>query len=513
MLIVSNGLKNGSAALQRKVRRHVHVHALSTTPSNRRTLHTSIYPSRIHEHNQNSRSNKCKAIIEGESVNRAIDRLTLLFKESHVSEPALSAGYIVLRALRPGNAPQLGLNDLLSREIREQILSSTCQAYISEMIRMRLTGVSVQHCVGVWDFHDIEVLIRPPILVPRPETEELVEWILDSCRPTRIHTHKVTPMSTPTITSTHTPSHSDMDVQTTHACRPFRFLDIGTGSGCISLALLKAWRINSSLAACSQTYVHTRTQTPTPNSPQQYTNLSANMAKRKHKDSHEREHSSTNINEEDIALPFVEAYAIDINPEAVALANRNAERLGLGSSFHCTQMDVTDINTQSASPKKPHSSLGLFDMIVSNPPYIPQPDWEGLATEVRDHEDTQALVAGEDGLDVINIILDKVNEGSLLRSGGSLYMEVDTTHPVILSNSIQHLNKHTELSNNANDVHCKAQRSINAISYNVDMESVTQYTTTNGAPAGRWPNLRYLETKRDAYGQKRFCRILYSTSD
>ena len=76
--------------------------------------------------------------------------------------------------------------------------------------------------------------------------------------------------------------------------------------------------------------------------------------------------------------------AIDISDEAVALSKRNAEKLGLAS--------VYDASRRSASELE-----GAFDFVVSNPPYIPSRDLQGLDAEVVDFEDPRALDGGADG--------------------------------------------------------------------------------------------------------------------
>ncbi len=64
---------------------------------------------------------------------------------------------------------------------------------------------------------------------------------------------------------------------------------------------------------------------------------------------------------------------------------------------------------------------GPADLVVSNPPYIPAPDIEGLDPEVRDWEPRQALDGGADGLDVVRALLDAVP--GVLAPGGSFIME------------------------------------------------------------------------------------------
>lgn len=81
------------------------------------------------------------------------------------------------------------------------------------------------------------------------------------------------------------------------------------------------------------------------------------------------------------------ATGVDVSREALDAAQSNAERIGLGLRFTPLQSDWFE------------NVSGLWDVIVSNPPYIPTESIAGLAREVRDHEPIAALDGGEDGLD------------------------------------------------------------------------------------------------------------------
>lgn len=113
-------------------------------------------------------------------------------------------------------------------------------------------------------------------------------------------------------------------------------------------------------------------------------------------------------------LPGARVYATDISRDALAVAKENAELNGQGSVefFRGDLFDaVSDLSLQ-----------GKFDLIVSNPPYIPAGDIDGLQREVADYEPRAALDGGPDGLDIISSI---VRDAPLyLKSGGALLFEV-----------------------------------------------------------------------------------------
>lgn len=90
-----------------------------------------------------------------------------------------------------------------------------------------------------------------------------------------------------------------------------------------------------------------------------------------------------------VKVPGVECVAVDVSREAAELARRNVERHGVGDRVRVVHGDGCH-----ALPEGER-----FDLIVSNPPYIPAADIAGLAPEVRDHDPHLALDGGPDGLD------------------------------------------------------------------------------------------------------------------
>ena len=90
-------------------------------------------------------------------------------------------------------------------------------------------------------------------------------------------------------------------------------------------------------------------------------------------------------------LPRAEVVATDTSPGALALARENAARLGL------------DGRVRFEAGTLPKGAL--FDLLVANLPYVAEPEWQGLAPEIRDWEPREALLAGADGLDAIRGLL------------------------------------------------------------------------------------------------------------
>lgn len=112
-------------------------------------------------------------------------------------------------------------------------------------------------------------------------------------------------------------------------------------------------------------------------------------------------------------VPEATATGTDISDGALATATKNAVSLGLESRF-------------SASKSSWFAEIsGRYDVIVSNPPYIPSRDIEFLQREVRDFDPRRALDGGEDGLDPYRIIAD--GAGAFLNHGGIVAVEIGST--------------------------------------------------------------------------------------
>jgi len=124
-------------------------------------------------------------------------------------------------------------------------------------------------------------------------------------------------------------------------------------------------------------------------------------------------------------LPSSQVIALDIEPIAIATAEENAEAI-LGTDwkerYRATLTSAEDYElSEDADP---------FDVIVSNPPYIPAADMKTLDANVVQFESEAALCGGHDGLDVIRIIVRKLP--SWCRTGAICWMEVDPSHPSLL---------------------------------------------------------------------------------
>ena len=197
-------------------------------------------------------------------------------------------------------------------------IDPAAEALFGRMVARRLAREPVQYVLGHADFYGLRLIVTPSVLIPRPETEEVVEEALQ-----RIRGHE----------------------------RPW-VLDVGTGSGAIALAI-----------------------------------------------KHER--------------PDAEVFAVDVSPEALAVAAQNAARLRLA---------VTFVRADALRPQLAAGVPPTFDLLVSNPPYVPASERACLEPEVRDHEPGLALfVPDADPLCFYRALAGHAE--ALLKPGGWLAVE------------------------------------------------------------------------------------------
>jgi len=90
----------------------------------------------------------------------------------------------------------------------KEVLTNQNQVYFEKSLQRLLKNEPIQHIIGYTDFYELKIKVNQHVLIPRPETEELVDWIIK-------------------------------DVKDTVSKKPIRVLDIGTGSGCIAISLAK----------------------------------------------------------------------------------------------------------------------------------------------------------------------------------------------------------------------------------------------------------------------------------
>ena len=218
----------------------------------------------------------------------------------------------------------------------EEILSAEITTEYFTLIQRRANGEPTQHLTGKQEFWGLEFEVTPDVLIPRPETEHLIEVALD-----RLALRELRAGRSPRLTG-----------------NGITLVDVGTGSGCIAVALAKE-------------------------------------------------------------LPDATVFATDICNAALAVARRNAVRLGLSDRIQFFESDLLEAFIESQVTD--HESR-LFDLIVCNPPYIGRRDAESLPREVRKHEPEIALYGGEEGYEFYAELI--VQSHEFLKPGGLLVLEL-----------------------------------------------------------------------------------------
>ncbi len=204
---------------------------------------------------------------------------------------------------------------------KDKLLTVTEGVEFERIKSLLVTGMPMQYALGSAWFAGREFMVNEHVLIPRPETEELVKWIEDDNKGS--------------------------------ACK---ILDIGTGSGCIPISIK-------------------------------------------------------------LAMPQAEVSAMDISMGAIGVAKENARRCQADVDFFL--FDFLD---------KPNwGELPMYDIIVSNPPYIPETEEHTMHTNVKDFEPRQALfVPGDDA----QLFYRHIAEFGLahLNEGGAVYCELHVDH-------------------------------------------------------------------------------------
>ena len=194
-----------------------------------------------------------------------------------------------------------------------KIKKNTLKKYNFAILR-RIKREPIAYITGKKEFWSENFLVNENTLVPRPETELMIYRVLKFFKN-----------------------------------RTINVLDIGTGSGCVLLSILK------------------------------------------------------NLN-------FSRGTGIDISSKAIKVATTNAKNLNLSNRTHFKICDIKNYN------------IGKYDLIISNPPYIPSKDIRNLSKDIIDHEPKSALDGGTDGLDLIKKVIYKSNH--LLKRNGLLVIEI-----------------------------------------------------------------------------------------
>jgi len=213
---------------------------------------------------------------------------------------------------------------------RKDSLGKDKSVFVSSVLKRRIKGEPIQYILGKTDFFGLDFYVNPDVLIPRPETELLVETAVEL----------LTPKS---------------------ELRTINILDIGTGSGCIAVSLAKS-------------------------------------------------------------IKNAKVYATDISKNALAVAAKNAKKHRVDHKIKFIHSDL--FNTRQLRANN-------YELIISNPPYIPTGQIDKLQREVL-FEPRLSLDGGSDGLKFIKKIIKQSQE--FLSADGLLIMEIGFDQANIVKN-------------------------------------------------------------------------------
>ena len=197
----------------------------------------------------------------------------------------------------------------------EEPLSQSQLATLRSWVKRRLEREPLQYITGFCDFYGREFFVNKHVLIPRPETERLIDTVLENLKG----------IDSPSI------------------------LDVGTGSGCIATTL-------------------------------------------------------------GLEIPSSTILGVDVSSDVLQVANENKENLG------AENVSFEEMNILKQLPE------GQFDLLVSNPPYVPEGEMDGLMKDVKDFEPTNALTDENDGLTFYHRLAQVGND--LVKTGGWIILEV-----------------------------------------------------------------------------------------
>lgn len=241
----------------------------------------------------------------------AINLTTDYFTKKQIESPRLNAELILSSVL------ELKRLDLYLQF--ERPLNHIEKTKYRDLLKRRSEGEPIQYLLGFTEFYGEKFLVNRNVLIPRPETELLVEKIISE----------------------------------NFTLEEIRILDIGTGSGNIPIIIKKN-------------------------------------------------------------IPNAEITSIDISENAIEIARKNEEIILKTNKINFLNLDIFD--------EEKLKSLGKYDIIVSNPPYVSEDEYPNLQIEIVNYEPKNAITDGKDGIEFYRQIEKRCM--NLLNGNGKIYLEI-----------------------------------------------------------------------------------------
>jgi len=268
------------------------------------------------------------------TVQKLLGWMTEYFTDKGVDSPRLSAEMLLSYTL---GLSRIELYTNFDKPVSQDKLNE-----LRELVKRAARREPVQYIIGSTEFYSLRIELDKTCLIPRPETELLVERAIEWLR---------------------------------QAGGQRRVCDLCTGSGCVAVAIAKNYG-------------------------------------------------------------QAEVIATDISDDALKWAARNVENHELNEKVRLLCGDLFDALIENLDNTE-------FDLIVSNPPYVSRAEFAGLDEKVKNYEPEDALLAGEDGLDVYRRIAKQAP--AYLKKGGRLMLETGYRQGQAVSDLLEETGEFTEI--------------------------------------------------------------------
>ena len=349
------------------------------------------------------------------TLRQLLDEATEKLNITKVPDPRYDARALLMSAYQLSPAQYLLYEQdapeaLIPRVLPDAEALSAATTLFQANVDRRRRREPLQQILGTAGFYGLDFVVTKDVLCPRADTETLVDAVLGNLMPEQIGTVHTAPSVNPRCTARTEVENPAVDTSssehTVDKCPDFlahvdndgaSLLDVCTGSGCIAIALTKFGAFRDTTAV-------------------DISDAALAIARR---------------NAERLLITEADTVA-DTTPYAVSPDETTAEAAALPGADSLTEVylqnatvDFTLLRSDMFSALAEHTEDGKlkkYDVIVSNPPYIPSAVVDELEPEVRDYEPRIALDGTADGLRFYRILAEE--SVYYLKPGGRIYLEI-----------------------------------------------------------------------------------------
>ncbi len=313
------------------------------------------------------------------------------FRAKGVSEPRASAEVLLAHALN------LSRLDLYLRH--DQPLTPEELARFKALVVRRRQGEPPAYITGRKEFWSLDFKVTPAVLIPRPETEILVQALLEASQPkTEYRDQGAERRVRPTHPNDLTQSRKDAKALTEDRVPKTEYRDQGS-------VISSEFAVN---------------ETPSSSMPWIIGDLEEEIQKTENRKPKTGFFWGLEVGTGSGAvvialareLPEMRWVGIDLSAGALTVARDNARRHGVAERIHFIRSDL--LSGIKAEPR--------FRLVAANLPYVPRPVWEQLPADIKDFEPREALLGGDDGLALLRPLIRQAHR--VLAPGGRLALEV-----------------------------------------------------------------------------------------